>query len=235
MESQYYSPSILAIVIGFIILVIALFGCVGAIKESTCLVNTYSFFLAIVLVLEIAVSIAAYAMRANLNATIGNNMEVAMHHYDNEFNAFTWNATQYNLQCCGINEATEWNRFAGFSGYYLTNATYRNETVNVPLTCCPDENCERYKVYEYGCLNRLTFIVSQCALLLGVGALCVSFIQLMGIIFAHMLAKSIRKLKTQIIVDKEERRRHFYEQMTKSEIDEPSKKSPILFTTSSEA
>lgn len=229
MSSHYYNPSTLAIVIGFFIFLIALFGCIGAIKESTFLVNTYAFLLAIVLILEISVSIAAYAMRSNIEGSVSSNMRYAMERYDLEFNAFTWNATQYNLQCCGIRNYTEWSEFAD---RFLLVTVPSNETnpISVPQSCCVNENCSSTSnLYKRpGCLYRLSYIVSQCALLLAIGAVCVSFIQILGIIFAHMLAKSIRKLKTQMLVEKEERRRKFYEQMVKNELEKA--KSPTLYT-----
>lgn len=42
MEDHYFSPATLVIAIGIIIMLIAAFGCVAAIKESTCLVNMVS-------------------------------------------------------------------------------------------------------------------------------------------------------------------------------------------------
>lgn len=230
MESHYFNPSTMAIVIGFIIFFIALFGCVGALKESTFLVNTYAFFLTIVLILEISVCIAAYAMRTNIEYTIKKNMRIAMENYDNEYNAYTWNATQYNLQCCGINNSSDWNEFYYNETFNLVRLEVDYVNTSIPQSCCVNEVCtnSRSSIYSNGCMYRLSYIVSQCALLLGVGALCVSFIQILGIVFATMLAKSIRKLKTQMLVQREERRRHFYEQMARNETEKP--KSPTLYT-----
>nr|CAI5843009.1 unnamed protein product [Callosobruchus analis] len=42
MADHYYSASNLSIAIGFIIFVVALFGCIGALKESVCLINVVS-------------------------------------------------------------------------------------------------------------------------------------------------------------------------------------------------
>ncbi|KAF7275172.1 hypothetical protein GWI33_012115 [Rhynchophorus ferrugineus] len=83
-------------------------------------------------------------------------------------------------------------------------------------------------VYTQGCLYRLSAIISQCAVLLTIGTLCVSLIQILGIVFSHMLAKSIRKLKTQKLVEEEERRRQFYEQVLSSRVETP--KQDIAYT-----
>lgn len=39
MENHYFSPAALLIAIGIIIFIVAFFGCFGAIRESTCMVN----------------------------------------------------------------------------------------------------------------------------------------------------------------------------------------------------
>lgn len=235
MEDHYYSASKLAIAIGVIIFFVALFGCVGAIKESVCLVNTYAFFLFCILILEISVSIVAYVMRGNLENTIKRNMLNAMDYYDSYTTQYTWNATQYNLRCCGVTGPSDWNQF---SEVYNLNEILGNDNTtifHVPDTCCVNEVCkDEDSIYEFGCLDRITYIVSECALLLAVGALCVSFIQILGVIFSHLLARSIRRLKTQMAVERMERRQHIYEQLAKSGQNE--KVSPVLYTpTSSEA
>ncbi|XP_066146097.1 CD63 antigen-like [Euwallacea fornicatus] len=226
MADHYYHPSSLVIVIGFFVFGIAFLGCVGALKESTFIVNIYAFFLTLVLILQISASIAAYAMRSNIYNTIFKNMHDAMINYDIDYNAFAWNSTQYNLQCCGIEKNTDWNETVKdlSNGFVLVNFT--NTSIFVPPTCCRREMCNEENLYSTGCLPRLSYIVSQCALLLGVGALCVAFIQVLGIIFASMLAKSIRKVKSQRLVESEQRTRHFYNQMVK---DSERKKSPELY------
>lgn len=42
-------------------------------------------------------SIAAYAMRSNIEDSVHNNMYHAMKYYNVDYNAFTWNSTQYNV------------------------------------------------------------------------------------------------------------------------------------------
>lgn len=235
MEDHYYSASNLAVAIGVIIFFVALFGCVGAVKESVCLVNTYAFLLFCILILEISASIAAYVMRANLEQTIKRNMINAMDSYDTYAVQYTWNATQYNLRCCGVSGPSDWNKFSEVFDLTEVPSNDGNTTYHIPDSCCVNEYCKNEdSIYEFGCLDRITYIVSECALLLAVGALCVSFIQVLGVIFSHLLARSIRRLKTQIAVETMERRQHIYEQLAKSAQNE--KVSPVLYTpTSSEA
>lgn len=50
------------------------------------------------LILQISASIAAYAMRANIEEAIHDNMLEAMENYNEDYNAFAWNSTQYNVR-----------------------------------------------------------------------------------------------------------------------------------------
>lgn len=44
LEDYFFSPATFIIVIGVMMLFVSLFGCIGALKESTCLVNIVSIF-----------------------------------------------------------------------------------------------------------------------------------------------------------------------------------------------
>lgn len=63
--------------------------------------------------------------------------------------------------------------------YNLKNIT-RGEVMiyRIPETCCRRQSCSNIEsVYKVGCLDKVEFIVSQSALLLGIGAMSVACIQ----------------------------------------------------------
>ncbi|CAH1118937.1 unnamed protein product [Phaedon cochleariae] len=258
---HYYDAAKLAIALGIIIFFVAFFGCIGAVKQSVCLINIYALFLFLILILEVAVSIVASSMRYNLTTTVRREMRESMEFY-NSYTNYVWDATQYNLHCCGVDGPEDWEQYNSASynlipvprllldtrfddvGNSSANATVviqtanntMNVAYNVPTTCCYNEECKNQNsVYTDGCLRGITFIVNECALLLGIGAICIAFIQVLGIIFANLLAKSVRRLKTQIEVARSERRQHIYEQLANAG-NAKEKVSPVLYTpTSSEA
>lgn len=55
------------------------------------------------LILQISASIAAYAMRANIENVVYDNMLEAMEGYNEDYNAFAWNSTQYNVSVKPVN------------------------------------------------------------------------------------------------------------------------------------
>jgi len=348
MASHYFSPASLAVAIGILIFFIALFGCVGALKESTFLINLFAFFLTLILILEISASIAAYAMRGQIEVTVRERMEFTMADYaqhPNVYESEAWDFTQERLHCCGVDGPMDWSRFfpgalakhmysgeddpedvnAGdtdedanddganaddvdddvaaddtddgtepdgsddgtqpdgsddvtraddsddnINGNDTTPVPKDNDTTPAPTTvsvvvngsdvttiatptptasdvsnvtvpelwtgptsCCrrrneAEDTCAKADIYKDGCLDALTYIISECALLLGCGALAVAFIQVLGIIFAHMLAKAVRRLKTQEMVERDQNRQRIYEQLARGADDKPTQ---VLYTS----
>lgn len=209
METHYFSPATLLIAIGVIIFFVSLFGCFGAIRKSVLIVNFYALLLAIILVLEISAAGAAYTMRSDISNYIEKRMENSMQFYAEEtYEKSSWDFLQQRLQCCGIHNSTDWQKYLGqppeSCNYYKSDSTWR---------------------YQTGCLNKLTFIVSECASLVGTGGLCLAVVQLLGVVFALMLAKSIRRLKTEAEMQRQENQR-FYAQLAKGNNDKPT---PVLY------
>lgn len=98
MAGHYFSPAFLAIAIGVIIFFVALFGCVGAIKESTLLINLFAFFLTILLIMEVSTAIAAYAMRGKIDRQIRSKMVVSMQNYEfSQYDQEIWDFTQQRV------------------------------------------------------------------------------------------------------------------------------------------
>lgn len=77
------------------------------------------------------------------------------------------------------------------------------DDVVVPFSCCgsvgPSANDNEMNCvdpYEYGCFNKMNFIMSQSAMLISTGATTVAFVQLLGVLCAFMLAKTLRRNKS---------------------------------------
>jgi len=231
MESHHFKPAQLMVAIGVIIFFVALFGCIGAIKESTFLINMYGLLLLILLILEISAAIAAYAMRSDISEKLEENMFDTLPEYSKNSDAeMSWDFMQSRLGCCGVYEPEDWrDKIDGVNGTSVTGSDGQNYTV--PESCCQYYDCYQNEIYTRGCLNRLSTIVSDCALMLGVGATCVAFVQLLGVVFAVLLAKTIRRVKTEEEIRRQENRLRLYEQLARGRQDE--KVTPVLYTPSS--
>ncbi|XP_067677775.1 tetraspanin-8-like [Haliotis asinina] len=96
--SRYFTYSILGA--GILIVLAGLFGCIGGLKEGTCLLKTFIAFTVIIFLIEIAGAVTAYMMREQLQVYRDSGWA--------DFNTETKNFLQRELKCCGFNSATEY-------------------------------------------------------------------------------------------------------------------------------
>ncbi|KAJ8725436.1 hypothetical protein PYW08_003619 [Mythimna loreyi] len=203
LDDKFFSPAIFVIVIGIIMLFVSLFGCIGALKESTCLVNIFAVILSLVFILEIAAAIAAYSLRSQVTGMLDENLRVTLpYYYENEEVEDAFDFIQSRLNCCGVDSYMDWSVVPPPPG--VTGITTNN--VTVPNSCCAETSYQIIetlevdtctKLYANGCLPRVFYLVYQSAGLLGAGAMTIAFIQIIGIVFSFSLASSIRKAKSE--------------------------------------
>merc|ERR1740128_1253660 len=98
LSDNYLNTPILIIILGAVIFVIAFFGCMGAWKESSCMIYTYAVFLAIILIAELGAGIAAFALKGDLKNVIEDKMTEGINNYTD----WTANLGQGNApdSCC---------------------------------------------------------------------------------------------------------------------------------------
>lgn len=187
-DSHFFSPAHLLVAIGFIMMVVSIFGCIGAVKESTAMINIYGVLLAIVFILEVAAAISAFALRGQVEEMVRRTINESMASYNDSQNVKqSVDFMQQVLECCGVDSHLDWKDF-------LPNDT---ENVEAPESCCQqpivDSSCVPF---EYGCYSRLQWVISQSAALIATGATTVAFVQILGSICAFMLARTIRRTKS---------------------------------------
>ena len=180
-------PSLL-IAIGAIIFFIAFFGCCGAVRESYCMIVTFTSLLVVVFILEFSGGISGYVLRARASSIIQNKMEDSMKMYKNNTEVLNvWDNLQRDFDCCGTRNASDWVNFGHMS-----------ET-DIPVSCCIDgtgvepKNCSLTSAMVHqGCYNKFLSFVKSHAMQLGGVGLGIAFVQAMGICFSVFLARSIR-------------------------------------------
>lgn len=172
-------------------MVVSIFGCIGAIRESTAMINIYGVLLAIVFILEVAAAISAFALRGQVEEMVRRTIRESMEHYnDNTDVQKTVDFMQRVLECCGVDGYEDWR-------YYMPGNATDPDNIELPVSCClPSTLDETCVPFEYGCYSRLGWIVSQSAYLVATGATTVAFVQILGSICAFMLARTIRRTKS---------------------------------------
>lgn len=104
--------AIILIVISCLVFILTLFGCVGASKESKCMLGTYSVLVLLIVILAIVGTVL----------TLNGSIEVlkepfldSLEKYDPEGTSQAdedivraWDSVQQDLQCCGVESWTDW-------------------------------------------------------------------------------------------------------------------------------
>ncbi|OXA64683.1 CD63 antigen [Folsomia candida] len=200
---SFAAPPKLFIAIGVIMFLIAFLGCCGAWMENHAMIMAYSVLVGLVLVLQLGVGIAAFLLQDDVEQLAEKGLNSTLVNYYNktfpnvEDIQRSWNLVQSELHCCGVSNYTDWK-----ASY---NADLKTEAL-VPTSCCVGgavENCTLTInkdnidtidvtgiIYTEGCLNKA---IDQLAITrLGVVAIALGVVQLLGVICACLLARSIR-------------------------------------------
>lgn len=189
-DSHFFSPAHLLVAIGIIIMVVSIFGCIGAIKESTAMINIYGVLLALVFILEVAAAISAFVLRGEVEEMVRRTLNESMASYNTKpYIQDSVDFMQRVLECCGVESYKDWE-------YFLPIPTNPDD-IELPESCClPSTMQEKCVPFEDGCYTQLGWVVSQSAALIATGATTVAFVQVLGSICAFMLARTIRRTKS---------------------------------------
>lgn len=74
--------------VGALAFLIAFVGCCGAVKESSCMVLTFSVFLVVIFLCEIGIGIAGYIKHGQLNAILEKGFNQTMIDYEENVDAW---------------------------------------------------------------------------------------------------------------------------------------------------
>ncbi|TKR92535.1 hypothetical protein L596_007171 [Steinernema carpocapsae] len=155
-------------------------GCCGAIRENYCLTVSFAVLLALLLLLETAAAIAAYALHEPLQASLNQQLTQGLERYNRSAGvAMAWDETQRELLCCGVNNSSDWKGA-------------------IPDSCCihVHQGCAKMPMpllHTDGCMVKVEHWLVVNAALVGCASALVGAIQVIGICFACCLSKSILK------------------------------------------
>ncbi|XP_008837215.1 CD63 antigen [Nannospalax galili] len=178
---------VVIIAVGAFLFLVAFVGCCGAYKENYCLMTTFAIFLSLIMLVEVAVAIAGYVFRDKVKSEFNKDFRQQMQNYlkDNK-TAPILDKLQKKFQCCGATNYTDWENVPGMT------------KDRVPDSCCVNitEGCgtdfKKPMIHTQGCLEKIGIWVRQNILLVAAASLGIAFVEVLGIIFACCLLKSIR-------------------------------------------
>ncbi|OXA58962.1 CD9 antigen [Folsomia candida] len=137
--------------LGGIILFVGFFGCCGALQDSKCMLGTYVFFLILVFLLEAAAAgLGLYGWFYFPTSIRREVQQKQLHNYGvtdpaNEHFTNALNYVQYEFECCGIENKSDWDhskwksnalQSLGSPSQYGQQTYNSNKKLTVPKTCC---------------------------------------------------------------------------------------------------
>ncbi|VEN60533.1 unnamed protein product [Callosobruchus maculatus] len=187
-RSYQYSPLVL-IGVGVVIFIVAFLGCCGA----------FIVLLVTILILEIIIGVVGYIKKNEVEVMLEKNLNSTMHsYYSNPEIRKSWDITQHEKPLeeqgrapLGPVSLRTKNRGPGD----WTTITKNN---TLPHTCCPDTpddgSCTiSQRHYTDSCFEKLKTLFNRYGAIIGGVGVGIGAAQLIGVLFASCLARSIRK------------------------------------------
>lgn len=205
-------PAFIFILVGTIATVIGFTGCVGALRENTCLLATYSFILTSLLLLEMTLGVLSFIFKDWIKAQATGGFQAFIIHYrddPDQQNLIDWIQEDW-LQCCGIEGPKDWDRNNYFNCSSIEIGS--SEACGVPFSCCKREtntmngitknkqcgynvrkpgNNRELEIHERGCIQAAEDWMDRNLLLISTSAVATAFTQILGICFAQNLRADI--------------------------------------------
>ncbi|XP_065076946.1 CD63 antigen-like [Ochlerotatus camptorhynchus] len=196
-DEQFYSPACMFIIVGVITVAIALFGFIGTIRESSLLINIYCGLLSVVFLLEVTATLVGVHHRHEVGGILKQSLNSSLERYP-------WNShiqrsvdfMQLELVCCGVNSYRDWEDVLA-----VIDLDNGDLVAELPTSCCReylDGNCVPH---SEGCFPKMYALLRHCSKTIFSGLLLVAFVQILAAMFAFILGKRIRLIKTTSSLD----------------------------------
>jgi len=191
--SEYFTLGNLMIAVGVIILIVAFFGCCGAIKENQCMLTVFFTFLMLIFILELAGGIYGFVNRDEIESQLEKDFKDAIQNkYNQTDNSAIDKAIdkfQESFECCGYNDWLDWRTSKYFDDYKT-----------IPRSCCKDKsNCQANQPGDFvtkGCFPEViewfkgnTYKAAACGV-------AFAAIQILGLIFSMCLICALKRSGT---------------------------------------
>jgi len=193
LASGVFSLPIGVLIAGLCILLLGFLGCCGALKENSCMLQTYAGIVLLLFIAEVVLGVLILVYTDKAESIITDAMKDSFNKYGGEDESLTksLDAAQHELKCCGVESYADWSEFH-----------FGNTTGDVATGCClkmvdgcgagvanlsPEEAAE--KVYTRGCYPAIKDDLGGLTIGLGVISVILGLVQLISISCACGLAR----------------------------------------------
>ncbi|CAB1451295.1 unnamed protein product [Pleuronectes platessa] len=204
-------PMLILVTLGFVLTVLCLSGCVGALRENCCLLKLFSVAVLVLISAQMLAAIVAYSLQDQIGSYLRSGMLTAMARYQDDLDLrFITDEIQSNLQCCGADNYRDWE----VNIYYNCSAP-GVLACGVPATCCVDplqngtvwnsqcgvgaqlldEFTAQSVIFLGGCLGGISRWIEQHNGLIGTVAVVVLGVQILTLFVTTRLLEIIQRQK----------------------------------------
>ncbi|XP_045483289.1 tetraspanin-5 isoform X3 [Harmonia axyridis] len=146
----YLDPAFVLICIGALTFLIGFTGCVGALRENTCLLGMYALILSILLLFEMSAGILGFIFKDWIKSQASTGFQTFIVHYrddPDQQNLIDWIQEEW-LHCCGVDGPKDWD----YNQYFNCSSSDvgSREACGVPFSCCKRKPNEAIKNKQCG-------------------------------------------------------------------------------------
>jgi len=186
-----FTLPIIILIAGLIIVIIGFLGCCGALKESSCMLRTYAFIVGVMLIAEITLGILLLVYPTQAEDILKDAMTKNFKTYNtsNEANTRSIDGIQHDLECCGVNNYTDWRDYDWSKGENVADSCCRIESLGCgnKMALATEEDAEK-KIYTQGCFYAIKEDLKDETIALGVILFLMAVVQVMSVSCACGLA-----------------------------------------------
>ena len=194
--------------VGGLIFITTFTGCIGALRENSCLLCLYAVIIGIMLLLEIACGVISVLYRENVQENVESKLKDAIVYYRDPAKQdlqLMIDTTQMELRCCGVNSYEDWQ-----ANIYFNCSSPGVEACAVPFSCCKDDpnnrqcgygagkmaDSDREKaIHTRGCLTTALAWFRDNLMLIGIISFVVIFLQIISICMAMKLRGQVQAMR----------------------------------------
>ncbi|KAL9970124.1 hypothetical protein ACROYT_G022451 [Oculina patagonica] len=205
-----FDPAVLFVILGAALFIITFLGCLGALRENTCMLCFYASIVGFLLLVELSCGVLGFVFREKVEDGIREKLGTAIDLYrdpDKPDLQLVIETTQTEFKCCGIDSYEDWQ-----SNIYFNCSSHAAEACGVPKTCCKTEedrinsqcgfgvgrmdSFEREKrIYTTGCLTTAVEWFKSNLITIGIVSVSILVLQIITIWLATTLRGQVSDIK----------------------------------------
>lgn len=175
---------IIIIAVGVCLFLVAFVGCYGACKENYSLMITLAICLSLIMLLEVVAIVAGYVLKDKVISESNKDFQQQIQSYpNNNHMSLILDKMQEHFKCCRATNYTDWVKIL-----LMTKRVPGSYCVSITKGCGINFNIK--EMHAEGCVEKTGGWLRSDVVI--ATALSLAFMEVLGIVFACCLVKSIR-------------------------------------------